>query len=168
MEINMRNSKLAYSKEIGKIQKKLYTIFIILIAISLSGFILSFLRGKNFSMIETIAIIGFAIFSAVAFYIFNSFLKKIALALGYSLSINEIINLAPDAFFHGDSAGNFIDVNDAAEILTGYSREELLSMNMRDLFEEKELSERPLRYDLLDSGTILKENGLLNAKMDLL
>ncbi len=63
-----------------------------------------------------------------------------------------IINLAVDAFFHGDSDGNFIDINHSATELTGYSREELLNMNMKDLFSQDYLSQNSLRYDLLTKG----------------
>jgi PAS domain S-box-containing protein len=70
------------------------------------------------------------------------------------LVVNEekyrmFIDLAADAFFHGDSDGNFIEVNQSAILLTGYDREELLKKNMKDLFLPKHLSENRLRYDLL-------------------
>ncbi|MEI6090190.1 MAG: PAS domain S-box protein [bacterium] len=65
------------------------------------------------------------------------------------------IDLAADAFFHGDSVGNLIEVNRSATKLTGYSREELLTMNMKDLFSPEYLSENHLRYDLLLDGEII-------------
>jgi PAS domain S-box-containing protein len=68
----------------------------------------------------------------------------------------DFIELAADAFFHGDNSGNFIDVNESAIQLTGYSREELLIMNMRDLFSPAYLITHPLRYDLLKEGKINK------------
>ena len=46
----------------------------------------------------------------------------------------NLIEMAPDAFFQGDEKGNFITVNDKATELTGYTREELLQMNMANLF----------------------------------
>ena len=67
-----------------------------------------------------------------------------------------LLDLAVDAFFQGDSKGNFITVNDKAIELTGYSKEELLTMNIRDLFPPETLSARPLRYDLLSGGETLK------------
>jgi PAS domain S-box-containing protein len=78
-----------------------------------------------------------------------------------SLTENEekyrnFIELAADAFFHGDADGNFIDVNNSAIELTGYSRGELLKSNMRDLFSADNLSRKPLRYDLLKKGQINK------------
>ena len=71
---------------------------------------------------------------------------------------HTLIEFAPDAFFQGDEKGNFIIVNEKAIILTGYSRDELLSMNMSGLFPSDELIEKPLRYDLLNQEhTIISE-----------
>lgn len=77
-----------------------------------------------------------------------------------------LLELAPDAFFHGDSKGNLILVNDKAIEFTGFSEEELLAMNMSDLFSQNVLNEKPLRYDLLIHGNtiiaereIVKKNG---------
>ncbi len=67
-----------------------------------------------------------------------------------------LVELAPDAFFQGDSKGNFIVVNDKTIELTGYTREELLRMNMADLFPKEILKEKPLRYDLLKVGQTIK------------
>ena len=67
-----------------------------------------------------------------------------------------LLDLAPDAFFHGDAHGNFITVNNSAFELTGYSRDELLKMNMKDLFSEDYLIRKPLRYNLLENGEVLK------------
>ena len=63
-----------------------------------------------------------------------------------------ILEMAPDALFHGDINGNFIMVNDKAIEFTAYTKEELLSMNMYDLFSAEELKEKPLRYDLVNKG----------------
>lgn len=85
-----------------------------------------------------------------------------------------LIEAAPDAFFHGDKGGNFILVNSKASELTGYSREELLTMNMFELFESESLSHKPLRYDLLKTGQsvrterkLVKKNGaILDIEMN--
>ena len=60
-----------------------------------------------------------------------------------------LVDFAVDGFFQGDMNGNFITVNKRAAEQTGYSKEELLKMNMRDLFSPKVLKEKPLQYDLL-------------------
>ena len=67
-----------------------------------------------------------------------------------------IIELAPDAFFWGDSKGNFIAVNNKAVELTGFSKDELLSMNISNLFHSDDLKENPLKYSLLKKGEIIK------------
>jgi PAS domain S-box-containing protein len=67
-----------------------------------------------------------------------------------------LLDLAVDAFFQGDQNGNLITVNDKAVKLTGYSREELLNMNILDLFPPEGLINNPLNYDLLASGITIK------------
>jgi len=67
-----------------------------------------------------------------------------------------LLEFASDAFFHGDKNGNLIIVNSVAIELTGYSREELLKMNLTDLFSAEMLDEKPLKYDQLRNGEIIK------------
>ncbi|MFA9388577.1 MAG: PAS domain S-box protein [Prolixibacteraceae bacterium] len=70
----------------------------------------------------------------------------------------ELIEFAPDAFFQGDLQGNIIGINNKCVSLTGYSREELLSMNMKDFFLDRTIQNTPLRYDLLKKGqTVITE-----------
>lgn len=79
------------------------------------------------------------------------------------------VELAADAFFHGDKDGNFIDVNNCATELTGFSREELLNMNMQDLFSPELLANKPLRYDVLKVGQIRKnEREIIRKSGDLI
>ncbi len=66
-----------------------------------------------------------------------------------------LLDLAPDAFFQGDEKGSVIMANKNASILTGYTNKELMTMNLRSLFSESSISNRPLRYDLLEQGLIL-------------
>jgi PAS domain S-box-containing protein len=74
------------------------------------------------------------------------------------------IDLAADAFFHGDSKGNLIEINNSAIELTGYSRDELLKMNMADLFSADYLTQKPLRYDLLVKGEVIKSEREITRK----
>ena len=67
-----------------------------------------------------------------------------------------LLELASDAFFQGDGIGNLITINDRAIELTGYSRDELLKMNIKELFPEETLKNTPLRYDLLQAGETVK------------
>jgi PAS domain S-box-containing protein len=55
-----------------------------------------------------------------------------------------ILRTAMDGFWLTDTQGNFLEVNDAYCNLTGYSKDELLSMNIRDL-EELETQEETAR-----------------------
>lgn len=75
-----------------------------------------------------------------------------------------LINLAPDAFYQGNSIGNLITVNNSATELTGYSREELLRMNLKNLFSKDYLSQKPLRYDLLEQGEVIKTERVIISK----
>lgn len=79
--------------------------------------------------------------------------------------IHEILlDLAPDAFFSGDSKGNFLSVNKSAIELTEYSKDELRRMNIKDLFTEESLNEKPLRYNLLKEGYTINTERELKTK----
>jgi len=75
-----------------------------------------------------------------------------------------LLEFASDAFFQGDKNGRFIVVNSTAIEQTGYLREELLKMNMRDLFSPEMLQEKPLQYDQLRKGEIVKTERELICK----
>jgi len=75
-----------------------------------------------------------------------------------------LLEFASDAFFQGDKNGYFIIVNSAAIEQTGYSRDELLKMNMRDLFSPEILHEKPLQYDQVRKGEIVKTERELVCK----
>ncbi len=84
-----------------------------------------------------------------------------------SLKKNEekyrmLVELASDAFFQGDANGNLITINDKSIELTGYTKDDLLKMNIKDLFADDTLEEVPFRYDLLKGGDTFKtERSLL-------
>jgi len=75
-----------------------------------------------------------------------------------------LLEFASDAFFQGDKNGRFIVVNSAAIEQTGYSRDELLKMNMSDLFSSEMLQEKPLQYDQARNGRIVKTERELVCK----
>ncbi len=78
------------------------------------------------------------------------------------INLRLLLELAPDAFFQGDENGFFIQGNKRAVSLTGYTLEELLTMNIEELFTPSLLDQKPLRYDLLNKGeTIIQERELL-------
>lgn len=60
-----------------------------------------------------------------------------------------------DAVFVLDEAGRYLDANEAACAMTGYSREELLSMTAHDLVDSGELAERPFQLPYLAEGGAL-------------
>lgn len=75
-----------------------------------------------------------------------------------------LIEQAVDGIFQGDPAGNFISVNPRGAEMTGYSMEELLTMNMGQLFSEEEKVRTPLRYDLLKEGHVVTNERMMTRK----
>ena len=67
-----------------------------------------------------------------------------------------LIKSASDAFFQGDEHGNIILTNNKACELTGYSKKELMGINMLDLFSKNTLKQKPLQYNLLKAGKTIK------------
>ena len=73
-----------------------------------------------------------------------------------------LLEMATDAIFQGSEKGDFIVVNTAAKELTGYSKDELLKMNMKDLFSSESLQENPPKYDQLrNRETVYSERDLI-------
>lgn len=68
---------------------------------------------------------------------------------GVGQKYQMFLEYAVDAFFQIDRSGKIITVNEKATLLTGYSRSELLNMDIRELFSSETLTAKPLRYDLL-------------------
>lgn len=75
-----------------------------------------------------------------------------------------LIEQAADGIFVGDQNGNFIEVNSKACSLSGYSKKDLLNMNMSELYSEEEKRRAPLRYDLLLKGETVKSERMLKRK----
>lgn len=78
--------------------------------------------------------------------------------------IRLLLDLAPDAFFQGDGQGNLIGCNNRASDLTGYTKDELLGKNISFIFTPKVLSARPLNYEALKQGAIIKTERELRRK----
>lgn len=68
------------------------------------------------------------------------------------------------AIFKGNYKGDFVFVNEFGIKLTGYSLQELLKMNMSDLFKPEDIKSKPLRYDLLNKENSLKFQRTLTTK----
>ncbi|MFO7820127.1 MAG: PAS domain S-box protein, partial [Halanaerobacter sp.] len=63
------------------------------------------------------------------------------------------VNYAPDGIFIVDSKGNYLDVNREAANMVGYTKNELLTMNIRELVFEDDLEEAVERFRrLLETG----------------
>jgi len=91
--------------------------------------------------------------------------KKVEKALLDSESNNRLLlDLAPDAFFQGNEKGDIIMANKNAVNLTGYSHNELLEMNIKELFSTSILNKKPLRYDILDKGEIFLSEREISRK----
>ncbi|NQT62810.1 MAG: PAS domain S-box protein [Candidatus Marinimicrobia bacterium] len=70
----------------------------------------------------------------------------------------ELIDQAADVILKCNFQGDIIQANLAATRLLGYSNEDLLQMNLSELFEPDVLVRKPLRYDLVNEGlTVLSE-----------
>ena len=69
---------------------------------------------------------------------------------GQFVMLRQIMGFAYAAILVGDTEGNILHVNERAVRLSGYSKKELLGLNISSLFSGNELKKQPLRYDLLN------------------
>jgi PAS domain S-box-containing protein len=76
----------------------------------------------------------------------------------------DLIEHASDGIFIADSQGNYLDVNSSACNMIGYSREEILKLNIKDLVRPEVQAELPLKLKELGSGKILLWERLLIRK----
>lgn len=73
-----------------------------------------------------------------------------------------LLEQASDGIFIADLSGKYILVNEQACRLVGYSKDELLSMNIRELVAPEDLERAPLRLDELKTGkTLITERTLV-------
>lgn len=74
-----------------------------------------------------------------------------------------LVEQAGDAIFLTDAAGQLVEVNSKAQRMLGYTREELLSLTIRDVVSVDDLRDNPLRLDeLLENKSLLIERQLLH------
>ncbi len=64
----------------------------------------------------------------------------------------SLFEQASDAIMITDFAGNFLDVNTSLCNMFGYTKEQLLEMNISKLIDSEQLKERPIRFDQLAEG----------------
>jgi len=79
-------------------------------------------------------------------------------------SYRVLLNQASDGIFIANDKGLFTLVNEQACKLVGYSSDELLSMNIRDLVSPEELEKSPLQLDKLRNGKSLMTERMLVCK----
>ncbi|MCB9135204.1 MAG: PAS domain S-box protein [Anaerolineales bacterium] len=75
-----------------------------------------------------------------------------------------LVEQASDGIFVADAQGNYLDVNPTGCNMLGYTREEILKLNMRDLASMTSQAERPLQFDDLYAGKDLLSERLLVTK----
>lgn len=71
---------------------------------------------------------------------------------------------ASDGIHTYDSRGNFIETNSRLCNMLGYTREELLRLNVKDLIKPEELMLAPVRFDQLAAGQTLMTERQLRRK----
>lgn len=74
----------------------------------------------------------------------------------------ELIELAVDGILVGSNDGTIIEANSYMQHLTGRSPENLIGLNISELFNPNALKDTPLRYDMLLKGeTVFSERDIL-------
>lgn len=71
---------------------------------------------------------------------------------------------ASDGIFVSDTTGDYVDVNETGCQMVGYSRDELLGMNVRELLAPGSDISEPLRLDELESGVLVISQRQLRQK----
>lgn len=64
-----------------------------------------------------------------------------------------LVEQAVDAIALYDATGNVLDVNTGSVNLLGYSKAELIGMNLKDILTDEEVKTNPVRFDILQQGT---------------
>ncbi len=73
-----------------------------------------------------------------------------------------LVEQASDGIFVADAQGNYLEVNPSGCAMLGYTREEILQLNMQDLASN--VAERPLHFDKLRSAKEIVIERLLKMK----
>ena len=75
-----------------------------------------------------------------------------------------LVELAADAIVVSTAETGLVEANHRASELTGYSRDELLSISLEQLFSAEERERAPFRHDLADQGRIVVVERRLTRK----
>ena len=74
-----------------------------------------------------------------------------------------LIDQASDGIFISDEKGDYHDVNSSAEMLTGYSKEELMKMNARDIIYD-DMVRHPFTHKELLNGNVMLTERIMRQK----
>jgi PAS domain S-box-containing protein len=81
----------------------------------------------------------------------------------------SLVEQASDAIFINDISGNFLEVNDSACSLLGYTKEELCTKNLTDVYTHDELNSSPIMLqELLDGKRTQMERNILHRNQSLI
>lgn len=76
---------------------------------------------------------------------------------------HALFEQATDAIMVTDFNGNFVDVNSSLCTMFGYTKQELLRLNVKALLDSESIKLRPLRFDLLAAGkTVFNERKMVH------
>jgi len=75
-----------------------------------------------------------------------------------------VMEQAFDGIFLGDLAGNFLEANPCGVAMLGYSRDELLQMNLKDIIVPENLAVLPLQSEPLQKGEAVNVERQLRCK----
>nr|WP_321407588.1 PAS domain S-box protein [uncultured Carboxylicivirga sp.] len=86
----------------------------------------------------------------------------------------EVFENAGDGILIGDLQGRMVEVNEAFLKMTGYDREDIIGFHIKKIFSQQSLSDKPLRFDMLNKGQTLiferditgKEGQLIPVEMN--
>ena len=65
-----------------------------------------------------------------------------------------LVEQTPDGIFVGDTQGHYVDVNAAGAQMLGYTRDELLTMSIRDVIHADEIARIPAELARYEGGTV--------------
>jgi len=91
----------------------------------------------------------------------QGFTQALARARQSEARYASLFNYAADGIFITDLEGNYMDVNETGCRLLGYTREEILRMNIRDLLKP-ESNPAPIQFDELRAGRAVINERLLH------
>jgi PAS domain S-box-containing protein len=75
-----------------------------------------------------------------------------------------LIEQASDGIFISNQDGDYVDVNTSASLLTGYTKEELLQLNIRDIIDNGNMDEKPLMLNEIKKGQVVINERIMRQK----